>query len=84
MIHVNGIADVTYQAAWSPEEQEVTVIKNVRAGISGPFGDWPAVTQEAASQVLAQEGYHVVGAWVETRTGQRWANIVFIGRGGNL
>ncbi|UFQ16443.1 MULTISPECIES: hypothetical protein [Streptomyces] len=72
--------EITYQAAWTPEDQEVTVIQNIRAGISGPFGDWPAATRDEAVRVLAEQGYHLAGPWTETRSGDHWVDLVYIGR----
>lgn len=76
---MRGIAEVTYQAAWSPEGEEVTVIQNVRAGVSGPCGDYPAATLDEAVRVLAENVYHPAGKWTETRLGQYWADLVFVG-----
>jgi hypothetical protein len=81
---MNGIPDVTYQAAWTPEDQEVTLIRNIRAGISGPFGDWPAATLDEAVRVLAEAGYYPSGQWQETRFGAFWADVVHIERGAAL
>ncbi|MFJ2244832.1 hypothetical protein [Streptomyces sp. NPDC087862] len=69
---------ISYQAAWSPEDQEVTVIQNIRAGVSGPFGDYPAATLDEAVRVLFENGYHPVGEWEETRFGEHWADLVYV------
>ena len=34
-------AGVTFKAAYTSADREVTVVRNVHAGISGPFGDYP-------------------------------------------
>ncbi|MEV0445317.1 hypothetical protein AB0I84_07370 [Streptomyces spectabilis] len=72
--------EITYQAAWNPDEQEVTVIQNVRAGVSGPFGDWPAATRDDAERTLMEQGYSPAGEWQETRYGGHWVDLVWIGR----
>ncbi|MER5441103.1 hypothetical protein [Streptomyces sp. NPDC002790] len=72
--------EISYQAAWNPEEQEVTVIQNVWAGVSGPFGSWPAATRAEAEDVLLRQGYAPAGQWKETRYGGHWADIVWLGR----
>lgn len=66
----------TYQAAFTPDSQEVTVIRDVRAGISGPYGEYPADTIEAAERALFDAGYLVTGPWGEpTSNGDRWCSI---------
>ncbi|EST18063.1 hypothetical protein [Streptomyces roseochromogenus] len=65
----------TFQAAFTPAEQEVTVIRNVRAGISGPYGEYTAGTLEAAEQALFNAGYLVAGPWKSTRNGDQWCDL---------
>lgn len=69
----------TYQAAFTPAEQEVTVIRDVRAGISGPYGEYPADTIEAAERALFDAGYLIAGPWGEpTSNGDRWCPITLM------
>ncbi|MCM1967771.1 hypothetical protein [Streptomyces sp. G1] len=70
--------EITYQAAWTPEDQEVTLIQNIRAGISGPFGDWPAATRDEAVRVLAAQGYLLTADWTLSPRGDHWADLIRI------
>lgn len=73
---VPGQAEVTYQAAFNSEENEVTVVRSVRAGISGPFGDYPAGDLDAAERALFDAGYLVTSPWGElTVNGSRWCTL---------
>lgn len=68
--------EITYQAAFTPDTREVTVIRSIRAGISGPFGEYPADTLGAAERALFDAGYLVSGPWSEpTWNGSRWCGL---------
>lgn len=56
-----------FSAGWS--NGEVTVIRDVHAGISGPFGDYPAADLEEAEKVLRANGYALSGPWSEHANG---------------
>lgn len=66
---------VTYEAAWSPEEGTVTLIRNIRAGICGPFGEFPATSREEAAAALLAAGYLVAGVWDEAASGSHWIDL---------
>jgi hypothetical protein len=72
MIAKTAAETVTYQAAWSPEEGVVTVVRDIYAGICGPFGDYPAASREEAAAVLFAAGYLVAGVWDEASSGSHW------------
>lgn len=59
--------EVRFSAGWS--DGEVTVIRDVRAGISGPFGEYPAADLAEAEAVLRAEGYALAGPWTEHTNG---------------
>jgi hypothetical protein len=66
----------TYQAAFNPGEQEVTAIRNIRAGISGPCGEYPAETLEDAERALFDAGYLITSPWGDpTGNGSRWCSL---------
>lgn len=74
-----GQSDVTYKAAFNVEECEVTVVRDVRAGVSGPFGDFPADDLQAAERALFDAGYLVASPWGElTVTGSRWCTLTLM------
>jgi hypothetical protein len=66
---------VTYQAAWTPQDQEVTVVRDVYAGISGPFGSYPAANREEAAAALFGAGYLVDGSWKVSSLGDHWVPL---------
>lgn len=71
--------EATYQAAFTAADREVTVIRNVPAGISGPFGDFPADDLDAAERALWEAGYTVTTPWgEETVNGDRWCKLTRI------
>ena len=70
--------EVRYEAAWTPDEQSVTVVRSVHAGISGPFGDYPATSREDAVVALRQAGYLVVGPWVVSSLGDHWTDLAHV------
>lgn len=37
---------VTFSAAWTPATADVTVVRDIHAGISGPYSEYPAATRE--------------------------------------
>lgn len=75
-----GQPDVTYQAAFTPDAGEVTVIRDVRAGVSGPHGDFLADTLEAAERALFNAGYLIASPWSEpTGSGDRWCILTRMG-----
>lgn len=75
-----GQPDVTYQAAFTPAAGEVTVIRDVRAGVSGPHGDFAADTVEAAERALFDAGYLIASPWSEpTSNGDRWCILTRMG-----
>jgi N12 class adenine-specific DNA methylase/cell pole-organizing protein PopZ len=59
-----GEPGITYWAAWFPADKEVTVIRDVRAGVSGPHGTYPAASLADATRALAGAGYRILGDWV--------------------
>ncbi|MEY9842482.1 hypothetical protein [Streptacidiphilus sp. EB103A] len=59
----NTQQDATYNAAFDADAREVTVIRDVRGGISGPVGDYPAATLDEAVRVLFDLGYTPCGPW---------------------
>ncbi|MDX3694995.1 hypothetical protein PV726_32580 [Streptomyces europaeiscabiei] len=73
MSAATGRAGDTFQAAYTSGDREVTVVRNVHAGISGPFGDYPADDLEGAERALFDAGYLVTSPWGElTVNGDRW------------
>ncbi|MER8103216.1 hypothetical protein [Kitasatospora sp. NPDC094016] len=54
---------IRYSAAFNPAEHEVTILRDVRGGVSGPFGDHPAATLADAENVLNQLGYAPATEW---------------------
>ena len=72
----NTTADrVTYQAAFSPEDGTVTLIRDVRAGICGPWGEFPATSREEAAAALFAAGYLVAGVWDVASSGDHWVTL---------
>ncbi|MBC9730717.1 DUF3560 domain-containing protein [Streptomyces sp. TRM68367] len=72
-------AEATYQAAFTPADREVTVIRDIPAGISGPFGEYPADDLDAAERALWEAGYAVASEWgKETVNGDRWCKLTRI------
>lgn len=68
--------DEMHEAAWNPEEGEVTVIRSRWAGISGPAGSYPATSLTEAAQALFAAGYLVSDAWEQGRyNGTCWTRI---------
>jgi hypothetical protein len=59
--------DEKFEAAWNPEEGEVTVILNRWAGICGPAGSYPATSLAEAATALFAAGYLIGGTWEKTR-----------------
>lgn len=64
---------VKYEAAWNAEDG-VTIIRSVRAGVSGPAGDCVAATLEEAERALFAVGFLVSGEWSQPtyEGGSRW------------
>ncbi|MGA5822199.1 hypothetical protein ACPC54_30570 [Kitasatospora sp. NPDC094028] len=54
---------IRYSAAFTPAEHEVTILRDVRGGVSGPFGDHPATTLADAENVLNGLGYAPATEW---------------------
>ena len=72
----NGQPDITYQAAYSAEDQEVTLIQDRRAGVCGPLDDFPAHSLQAAERSLFDAGYLLASPWGErTSNGDRWCRL---------
>lgn len=67
--------DVTYSAAWTPSEDRVTVVRDVRAGVCGPFDEFEATSTEDAVKVLRARGYLVTGEWKISSLGDHWAPL---------
>lgn len=66
----------TYEAAFDPNDGEVTVIRNIHAGVSGPAGDYPADDLKAAEDALFNAGYLRTSEWGEpTANGARWCSL---------
>lgn len=78
---MNGItADrISFSAAWTPQDNEVTVVRDVHAGISGPFGSYPATSRAEAAQVLFANGYLTCGDWKIARSGDHWVSLTHMG-----
>ncbi len=66
---------VKYSAAWSPDECEVTVVRDVYAGVSGPHGDHPAASTAEADAVLFAAGYLRTDDWALTGSGSYWCRL---------
>lgn len=60
---------VSYEAGWNAEDQDVTVIRSIHAGISGPAETFHAETRDEAERKLFNAGYLVSGEWSEHVTG---------------
>lgn len=58
---------VKYQAAWSPTDAEVTVTRDVHAGVCGPAGTYPAATLAEAEAALFAAGYLPADTWQAPR-----------------
>ncbi|MFJ3793523.1 hypothetical protein [Kitasatospora sp. NPDC090091] len=54
---------IRYGAYFDPAEHAVTITRDVRAGVSGPFGEAPAMTFGEAEDVLRGLGYAPVTEW---------------------
>lgn len=68
--------DITFKAAFNAENSEVTVIRSIRLGISGPFGDYPAGDLEVAERALFDAGYLIASHWGELNVnGSRWCTL---------
>lgn len=59
--------DEKFEAAWSPEEGEVTIICDRWAGVCGPAGSYPAKSRAEVAKVLFAAGYLVSGSWWNAR-----------------
>ena len=69
--------DQRYEAAWNPEEGEVTVIIDRWAGICGPAGSYPATNLPEAAEALFSAGYLVGGVWEKGRYNDtHWVRLV--------
>lgn len=67
---------IRYQAAFNPEDGEVVVIRDIHAGISGPYGEFTADSLEAAERVLFSAGYLISSSWgAATVNGDRWCTL---------
>lgn len=66
---------VTYEAAFSPEDRDVTVIRSIHAGISGPAERLPADSIKAAARALFDAGYLTASQWTESRCGDHWCAL---------
>jgi hypothetical protein len=74
-----GQADVTFKAAFNPENHEVTVVRHIHAGISGPFGEYPADDLDAAERALFDAGYLIASPWGELNVnGSRWCLLALM------
>lgn len=71
-----GSLFVKYEGAWNAEDG-VTVVRSVYAGVSGPCGEYPAVTLMEAEQALFAAGYLVSGHWSHPHYdgGSRWTML---------
>lgn len=68
--------EIKYQAAFNAEDGEVVITRDIRAGISGPFGEFAADSLEVAEHVLFDAGYLVTAPWGETTVnGDRWCTL---------
>lgn len=56
-----------FSAGWSGGE--VTVIRDIRGGICGPFGEYQAADLAEAERVLRANGYALSGPWAEHTNG---------------
>lgn len=56
-----------YSAGWSGGE--VTVIRDLRAGVSGPDGTYPAATLDEAEAALGARGFALTGPWEKHSNG---------------
>lgn len=66
----------TYQAAFVLDDGEVTVIRDIHAGVSGPSGSYPANDLKAAEHALFNAGYLVASEWDgPTANGGRWCRL---------
>lgn len=75
MTQTSTAPQVTYTAAWSPEDNEVTVVRDIRAGICGPIGEYPATSRVEAAEALFAAGYLVDGDWTVSRLGDHWVTL---------
>lgn len=66
---------VKFSAAWSPDDSEVTIVRDVHAGISGPYGRFKADSLEAAAGGLLKAGYVVTSGWELAQSGSHWATL---------
>jgi|tagenome__1003787_1003787.scaffolds.fasta_scaffold20461015_4 hypothetical protein len=79
MNSATGQADVTFKAAFNAENREVTVVRHMHAGISGPFGDYPADDLDAAERALFDAGYLIASTWGELNVnGSRWCLLALM------
>ncbi|MER6912210.1 hypothetical protein ABT354_11100 [Streptomyces sp. NPDC000594] len=62
----------------------MTLIQDIRAGISGPLVSLPAATQDEADSVLNERGYYRLDNWERVSLGDHWADLVHIELPGGL
>ncbi|PVC80590.1 hypothetical protein DBP19_36240 [Streptomyces sp. CS090A] len=69
-------ANVTYEAAFTPADEEVTVIRSARAGVSGLSDEFDATNLETAERALFNAGYLLASPWSEpSSNGDRWCTL---------
>jgi hypothetical protein len=68
--------DVTWQAAFDAAEQNVIILRDIRAGICGPWGpEMHAEDLAAAEAALTAAGFEVATPWSEHRNGERLCQL---------
>lgn len=66
--------DVRYTACWRPGNDEVTIIRDLYAGISGPIGFRAAHSREEAARMLFEAGFLTGDDW-KVRLGAHWVTL---------
>ena len=70
---------ITFEASFSGDSAEVTVIVNRYAGVCGPSGVYAAETIDAAEAALFAAGYLVTSEWTAAKYGDSlYADMVRI------
>lgn len=66
--------DERFTAVWVPYKNEVTLLRDVYAGICGPAGSREANSREEAAQILFELGFLTGDDW-KIRLGAHWVSL---------
>jgi hypothetical protein len=58
------MSDVTYELCFDPDDGDVLIYRNVRAGVCGPFSERiPCASREEAERIARGMGYLMASEW---------------------